>query len=260
MSTASPPCEWVSLSTSSARLSLSSGSLLTKPPLLSRSLCKHSSKCCSMKSAGLSLTIGWYIRTGTSLPLTWISSTSSKATLHQALRWRLAALRVARSHSTPAPHSVARCIKRADRLTVSPRTLYSLLPRLPTTPQKARPVVIPMLGRRSCWCKASWMAFPATTALTASSSCASGGRPNTAMRVLPLSSIKNLFNDPSYLYTAFCTSRSTAWMRLIGPGVLSLTSSSSPTPRLTNNTDIILSSLIHLSSPWPAKGTIAVGM
>jgi hypothetical protein len=104
-------------------------------------------------------------------------------------------------------------MRRAERLTQSPSTEYSLRVVEPTTPQNAVPVVMPHDAERPSFSSAAQRLSDASTARSESFSCARGGRPQTAMRVDPLSSIRNLFTLPSYAYTAFCTAKSTSCAR-----------------------------------------------
>ena len=75
--------------------------------------------------------------------------------------------------------------------------VYSRRQRLPTVPQKARPVVTPIATRRPLAARASRMATAAWTPLAGSSSWARGGSPSAATRVVPFSSTLSLLMLPS---------------------------------------------------------------
>ena len=86
------------------------------------------------------------------------------------------------------------------RFTTLPIMVYSRRRLLPTVPQNARPVAIPMAWRTPRWRSCAWMPSPARTARTGSSSWATGGRPKAVTIVAPLSSTPSLLSEPSYSY------------------------------------------------------------
>mmetsp|Transcript_4872 Transcript_4872/g.14632 ORF Transcript_4872/g.14632 Transcript_4872/m.14632 type:complete len:259 (+) Transcript_4872:1-777(+) len=101
--------------------------------------------------------------------------------------------------STRTLFAAALLMSLAERLTVSPITVYSRRVLLPTMPQYTRPVVMPMRPVSSI-CIMSWLiARDAQQARRGSSMCTSGGKPNTKRNSSPLSSTRNLLRLPSSL-------------------------------------------------------------
>ena len=89
-------------------------------------------------------------------------------------------------------------INLAAKLTLSPRTEYSLLePDVPTIPAKHLPQVIPQETLVLIFLSSLYNYPAAIIALAGSSSWDIGFRPKIAISVLPLSSIRNLFKEPS---------------------------------------------------------------
>mmetsp|Transcript_5133 Transcript_5133/g.12022 ORF Transcript_5133/g.12022 Transcript_5133/m.12022 type:complete len:264 (+) Transcript_5133:1913-2704(+) len=122
--------------------------------------------------------------------------------------------RHARSTSTPpvgrpassTPWDAARCISRAARFTVSPRTVYSRRAVDPTAPQNTSPHVIPTDAAKPMAKSRAQTARAASVARGASSTRAPGLlRPKQASKVDPLSSIRNLFTPPRYANTSSWT-------------------------------------------------------
>lgn len=107
---------------------------------------------------------GSYICTGTSLPLTFFSA--------QNIEWIFYSASIAVYSSIKIVGVigfVAICIKRAAKLTQSPKIEYSLLdPLVPTTPQNAVPVDTPMAQRHLIFLNYSSKINAVNKALTAS--------------------------------------------------------------------------------------------
>mmetsp|Transcript_69138 Transcript_69138/g.202464 ORF Transcript_69138/g.202464 Transcript_69138/m.202464 type:complete len:266 (-) Transcript_69138:1409-2206(-) len=104
--------------------------------------------------------------------------------------------------STRTVPAIAFAMRRAERLTVSPSTVYSLRRALPTTPHQQVPVATPACPARPSSCRVSQSRVAVSTARMGSSvKWFTGGRPKTTSRTMPLSSTMNLLMLPSRAYT-----------------------------------------------------------